>query len=334
MKQFIRPDAGAIVMELGCASADLLIRFAGGGANRTRLVCLEPSSRLLPLARQALAASGALSWVARQKAWDAADAQELGPIRLFLSSHVLEHMPDLCAFARELYAAMEPGGWVFTEVPTSEAGAVARAGWTPFRHFHLTLTTPSGFVALMASAGFVLADLQTLLSFGNKRGQGEEGRPGRGGPELLWLRTVFYKPRRPPPRPWTSPRHVTAAADGHEDAPHSGGSSRAAAWLEAARSGHCGATRLSDRPSPEKCRAGMRRRNGAWRLDAASWEAAVASCAEFCAACHGCRHISVSLHRSECGWYRDCPSLSSTADSFVSGPVDAWRSAATLTSGS
>ena len=67
--------------------------------------------------------------------------------------HVLEHLPDLCAFLAELYDVLKPGGAVFTEVPNHNRAKVMRKKnkW----HYHLTLPTPQGFVNIMTASGFV-----------------------------------------------------------------------------------------------------------------------------------------------------------------------------------
>ena len=108
---------------------------------------------------------------------------------MFMSSHVLEHMPDLCAFTRQLFAAMAPGGAVFTEVPNvtpawlraqSSQGIMPKSGGGPF---HISWATPTGLLRYFESAGFKLGTLETF-----------EGYEASTKPNGLWIRAVFYRP--------------------------------------------------------------------------------------------------------------------------------------------
>jgi len=98
---------------------------------------------------------------------------------LLLSSHVLEHMPDLCSFTSSVFDLMNVNGVVFTEVPnhTGDYLKELQGG-----NLHLTFPTPRGFMLLMESAGFVVAKLSTYRSFSEVA--------ARGG----WIRSVFIKP--------------------------------------------------------------------------------------------------------------------------------------------
>ena len=94
-----------------------------------------------------------------------------GPIDLFLSSHVLEHMPDLCTFLRELHSVMAPGGLVFTEVPFQPAArlkAYANGG-AQGGLFHLSLPSQRSMDLLMLANGFrrvALTDTTVGISMG------------------------------------------------------------------------------------------------------------------------------------------------------------------------
>mmetsp|Transcript_6792 Transcript_6792/g.21771 ORF Transcript_6792/g.21771 Transcript_6792/m.21771 type:complete len:524 (-) Transcript_6792:195-1766(-) len=329
VKQFASPlPKNALVVEVGCAAGHLLRRFAADA----RLLCLEPSRSYHELASRTLASAGARSWQAKRETWSLDSARQFGPIHLFLSSHVLEHVADLCTFAAELYSAMAPGGWVFSEVPTwtAKASSEMRMPWTHphLTHFHLTMATPAGFVSLMTSAGFRLADLQTLSGF-HRRG-------GEGG----WLRTVFYKPTREMP-PYAPPLHATTAPDTMTNEVVR---SAATTWLATAQLGHCGgvvpeallqqyaAPQAYAREATEKNMTGCESAESAeaasdhgmhhLRTPAAeTWEGAVTECVEKCRRCFQCRSISVSVHWRMCWTFRHCPQIGTYVGGFVSGQV-------------
>ena len=42
------------------------------------------------------------------------------------------------------------------------------------------------------------------------------------------------------------------------------------------------------------------------RAQSTNWSTLALACLERCATCSNCRHVSISLHEQECGWFTDC----------------------------
>ena len=173
------PDR-AVIVEVGCSTGWLLRAFDGPG--RT-LVCFEPD------ASTAMQANASLTFGTRSRVHvlretfsrEALEAA-LGAsaqINLFLSSHVLEHLPDMCKFTSTLHGKMAPGGAVFTELPNDTQERVVSS--TRDSQFHLSMTTPGGWLRVMEQAGFVLGDLRTVRDF---------EKTGTNG---LWSRSLLFK---------------------------------------------------------------------------------------------------------------------------------------------
>lgn len=166
----------SLIVEAGCSHGHLLRRFS---APMARLICLEPTPSLRRVAAQALRETEAAEARVLPTAWDAALVRSLGPIDLFLASHAMEHAADICAWARELFELMSPGGAAMIEVPNHTAEYITQVFGG---QFHLSFPTPRGLLLVMESAGFRLGDLRTLRSFGT------------GGANGKWIRGVFFKP--------------------------------------------------------------------------------------------------------------------------------------------
>ncbi|KAJ1640016.1 S-adenosyl-L-methionine-dependent methyltransferase [Pavlovales sp. CCMP2436] len=170
-----RLPPNATVVEAGCSWGLLLSTFAAPGR---KLVCFEPGESFSSTAAVLERTSASRSTLI--PGFFDANAQELkNGIDLFLSSHMLEHIGDLCSFLAVLFEKMNPGGFVFSEVPNhSNAYAEEVIGGT----FHLTLPTPRSFVAYFYAAGFRLVDLQLVDRSDNPAGNG------------FHMRSVFMKP--------------------------------------------------------------------------------------------------------------------------------------------
>eukprot|EP00746_Dinoflagellata_sp_MGD_P043207 gnl/MRDRNA2_/MRDRNA2_205014_c0_seq1.p1 gnl/MRDRNA2_/MRDRNA2_205014_c0~~gnl/MRDRNA2_/MRDRNA2_205014_c0_seq1.p1 ORF type:complete len:263 (-),score=33.76 gnl/MRDRNA2_/MRDRNA2_205014_c0_seq1:387-1121(-) len=108
------------LVEMGCARGHLLYNLRKLARNGGRLVCFEVDSFMYGelLETFALARNdtpGLQTSVVR----GLLDFKLLAPssVDIFLSSHVLEHIPDVCSWLSGLKSALKPGGLVFTEVP-------------------------------------------------------------------------------------------------------------------------------------------------------------------------------------------------------------------------
>mmetsp|Transcript_49524 Transcript_49524/g.138665 ORF Transcript_49524/g.138665 Transcript_49524/m.138665 type:complete len:331 (-) Transcript_49524:87-1079(-) len=148
----VRPQNIKTIVEIGCASGFLMAKMAS--VDR-RMVCFEPDPDYAPMAKTHILAAGATDVQVIQSPWDKTKLPP-GGIDIFMSSHVLEHTADTCAFLAELYTSMNPGGVVFTELPNHTRDYVK----TTFGgQFHLTLPTEKGFLNLMEAAGFKLVTM-------------------------------------------------------------------------------------------------------------------------------------------------------------------------------
>jgi ubiquinone/menaquinone biosynthesis C-methylase UbiE len=146
------------------------------------MMCFEATPGFVSQARENVRKAGAHSVEIKQSIWNASALQK-NSVDLFMSSHVLEHLPDLCTFLAELYDAMKPGGAVFTEVPNHNKAYIKKVlGGV----FHLTLPTPQGFMNAMTAAGFVPV-VETLV------GNDEYNAVPYG----YHIRSVFTKPPHP-----------------------------------------------------------------------------------------------------------------------------------------
>jgi len=183
------------IVEMGCSnSAGIVKQF--GGPNRT-LICYEPScgrkceEKLGPILKKASHGAGGASHHAIGGLFNASEhLARFGPIDLFLSSHVIEHLPDLCDFTSDLFTAMAPGGAVFTEVPNSNRGTVLHTSRSLWQggFFHISLPTPRSMVMIMESAGFRLGVVETVAcSSATSCGLAAAVNGGA-------IRSLFYKP--------------------------------------------------------------------------------------------------------------------------------------------
>lgn len=167
------------ILEIGCAGGYLLQMLAPWSS---MLTCFEPSPRYSELAKNVLL-TNATNIDVRVFAsnWNASMISD-SSIDIFISSHVLEHIPDLCLFFTQLYERMKPGGAVFSEVPSHNHDVVA----TTFGGmFHVTLFDARGWILMMEAVGFELMHIE-------KTGANE-----RTVPNGYHIRAIFTKPGHP-----------------------------------------------------------------------------------------------------------------------------------------
>jgi 2-polyprenyl-3-methyl-5-hydroxy-6-metoxy-1,4-benzoquinol methylase len=144
----------ANIVSIGCADGVLEGLLSKPGMNIT---CFEPGfPHAFRDTRSRIAASGA-NVTMIGSLWDAARAPR--DIDLFMSSHVLEHLVDICSFLQELYDHMRPGGSVFTEIPLYSEMELAQYSKTGT--LHLNFFTPPGFMTAMERVGFKVEQLTT-----------------------------------------------------------------------------------------------------------------------------------------------------------------------------
>jgi SAM-dependent methyltransferase len=268
-KRHLLLEQGSLVVEIGCNTGEILDHFAQLGH---RVVCFEPSVR----AAQAREKLGVKHTVLQAPYSASALTKAIGndKVDLFISSHVLEHVPDLCTFMHELFGLMEIGGAVMTEVPNSVRRLIEHLP----RHdhdFHVSFPTPRGFLTLMESAGFVLGDLNTFRDFETTGANG------------VWMRSIFFKPDASSMRyNMSAPAYVGNVGPMISPAPRD------------AHMGHCGITQPD---VSRQCRA--KDTNGTFAARTPQ------ACAKACWRCAKCNFISFSMKESDCSWYESCPRL-------------------------
>jgi SAM-dependent methyltransferase len=194
LKRFLPQSAGRTVVEIGCASGALLAELASHRVV-SDVVCFEQSGEA-KAAERAVRAAGARSVKVVQSLWDANSDALSGGFDLFVSSHALEHVPDLCEFLAQVYRALRPGGYFFSEFPNSTDEYIKWQVKYPrptkrggAMDFHITHLTPRGLTAYMEATGFQLVDMETVNT-GSQRTVAN----GSG------LRFVWRKPSHPPTR--------------------------------------------------------------------------------------------------------------------------------------
>ena len=113
---FPRLSKSALVVEIGCSHGNLLQKLA----LRTRtLVCFEPTPAAAHAAEATLRNKTDATVHVFTALWDPALLrQAVGDrmINLLVSSHVMEHLPDLCQFSLDLGPMIASDGIVFAEV--------------------------------------------------------------------------------------------------------------------------------------------------------------------------------------------------------------------------
>lgn len=129
------------ILELGCSYGFLLKEILQRlpVSTSAQLNCIEPSLAFSEKAQKTLASLNA-TFSLVNRTWNAS-LLRVGSIDLFMSSHVLEHMPNLCIFLKELHGTLASGWLFFSEVPNhSHRYLKTKFGGD----FHLTFPTASG----------------------------------------------------------------------------------------------------------------------------------------------------------------------------------------------
>lgn len=136
------------LLEVGCAAGSLLAALSSAS---TEAICFEASPGLVDKVKANVRAAGARSVVVFRSIWNASLVQK-NSVDLFITSHVVEHIPDVCVYFKQVFDVMKPGGAVFTEIPNHNLEYVKTSG---DGMFHLFYPTPEGFMHLMRASGFV-----------------------------------------------------------------------------------------------------------------------------------------------------------------------------------
>jgi SAM-dependent methyltransferase len=179
----LRLPKGAVVVEAGCSHGFLISALR---APDRKLICFEPGAAFWHAAQARMNGTGGGTATVVRSMFNPSNATALpGGIDLFVSSHVLEHVGDLCTFLKQLFKLMKPGGVVFTEVPNHTPSYVrGPLGGT----FHLSLPTPTSLNAYFFSAGFRLIDIQLTDAQDHVHGNGFHIRALHVKPALIKTR--------------------------------------------------------------------------------------------------------------------------------------------------
>ena len=142
-------DRSAPLLDVGCATGGLLHALDENGFTRLRGLDPSPASRV-----QARELFGIDVVVGSLLA-----PPDLGQFRGVLISHVMEHILDLPLAVSRLAGFVEPGGWLFVEVP--DAAHYSEHLVAPFQDFNAEHINHFGLVdldRLLAPFGFIPAE--------------------------------------------------------------------------------------------------------------------------------------------------------------------------------
>ncbi len=152
------PDRSAPIADVGCGGGGLLRALAANGY--TNLWGIDPAEgcvravRSLPNVRGAVGGLFDLPLV-------------LSPLQGIVLSHVLEHVRDLEQALRGLHRHLEPGGWLYIEVPdATRYHAFVPSPFQDFNTEHINHFSPTALQRLCARAGYepLVVRRKTILS--------------------------------------------------------------------------------------------------------------------------------------------------------------------------
>mmetsp|Transcript_114520 Transcript_114520/g.220578 ORF Transcript_114520/g.220578 Transcript_114520/m.220578 type:complete len:471 (+) Transcript_114520:256-1668(+) len=163
------------IVEMGCGAGYLLRQLRVWALDGGQLTCFETDPAILSsLSRQFEEARREYPRLRIKLVPEMMDWNQLedSSVDLFMSSHALEHVPDLCVFLEGVMRVLKPGGLVFTEVPLQQHEVRSRY----FNgEFHLSFFSGHSFQRMMERNGFESVYLDSS--------EGDKG-----------LRTLFRKP--------------------------------------------------------------------------------------------------------------------------------------------
>ena len=141
------PDLASRILDVGCAAGGLLAALQSRGYSN---VCgIDPSPACVEKARQA--AAGRV-WTGTLSGFPA----EIGTFDGIILSHVMEHVRDLRDAMEGLRRLLNPGGWVYIEVP--DATRYEQFLVAPFQDFnteHINHFSMTSLANLCRTCGFI-----------------------------------------------------------------------------------------------------------------------------------------------------------------------------------
>ncbi len=146
------------LLEVGCAKGYLLALLKARG---WRVQGVELSADAAAFAR---ARFGLDVFTGTVEAW--AHSSDFRPAPMVLSTDVVEHVTDPCAFLAALHAAVQPGGWLVLGTPNagSDQRAAMGAKWLGFNPFHIWLFSRDNLSRLIEQAGFDVVEAYTYTN--------------------------------------------------------------------------------------------------------------------------------------------------------------------------
>lgn len=147
------------VLEVGCANASFLTRFAENGFD---VAGIEPSETASKIARDRYGAqiiTGTIENLDITKLEDKFD--------LVLSMHTLEHVLNPQLFVSRIVKCIKPGGWLYLEVPdNSKVPGDSMLAWgDQISGVHITHFTSQGLILLLMKAGLSIHTMDSTGKF-------------------------------------------------------------------------------------------------------------------------------------------------------------------------
>merc|ERR1740139_125441 len=175
------PLTNQTIVELGCAGGHLLFQFL---EDDNRLICVEADPDLHARAKRTL--DKAVSFQLVPSVFDNTTFPP-NSVDFMMSSHVVEHMPDPCSFARAALKALKPGGVMFHEIPHQSRAHLKRR---QEGQYHLTFLSKDSLRQSMESCGFETLALETF-----RIGNLYNVRTTQADKDRHWIRGLWRKPR-------------------------------------------------------------------------------------------------------------------------------------------
>jgi 2-polyprenyl-3-methyl-5-hydroxy-6-metoxy-1,4-benzoquinol methylase len=154
--EYSSPFAGKLgrtprILDVGSGLCVFLHRMKQAGWDCT---ALDPDSRACEHAREAVGVKAIHADFVRDDGF--------GRFDVIAFNKVLEHVPEPVAMLRKAARYLEPGGFVYVELPDAEGAAREGFGREEFFIEHLHIFTATSFALLVERAGYRLAGLQQI----------------------------------------------------------------------------------------------------------------------------------------------------------------------------
>jgi|SRR5215831_5878350 len=139
------------VLDVGSGLCVFLYRMKEAGWNCT---ALDPDERSITHARETVGVNGICGDFMRDDSF--------GKFEVITFNKVLEHVEDPVKMLRKAVAYLEPGGFIYIELPDGEAASTDGFGREEFFIEHLHIFSFASFANLVARAGLNLISLERI----------------------------------------------------------------------------------------------------------------------------------------------------------------------------